>query len=176
MESMDLAQRVVKDNAHRQSRRMSNSSVFSRAYLQSLPEGQKEQFVQQLFFEMQEGVKAKAKIGQTNYFHKFSDFGNTLGLPSLYFLVRSKIFNLQSLSPNNFLSHFETQQKQIEKELEKSLKTSMMAREECLERLQTNHFPDCKVSYEERWVDAQTPYTPNQKTQVLEKGILIDWS
>lgn len=39
-----------------------------------------------------------------------------------------------------------------------------------------NKFPDCKVTYEETWVEDISRQNTGQITKTLKKGIIIDWS
>jgi hypothetical protein len=120
---------------------------------------------------MAPSVKTEARNGKLFYFHSFSNFGNSRGLPDLYYILRSKIFDLDTQHKGGIQY---TSQYHLIQQLEASIQTSVMTKEECLKHLESSHFPNCKVTYEEKWIETQT--ARNTITKILEKGILVDWS
>lgn len=141
--------------------------IFSKEYLQTLPDQQKEQFITQFVDEIRPALVLEAQNGNQLYFHSFSTYRNQSGMSNMYYDARKEIFNLENQPQRNHLAvGASIGMKQIRNSMR-------MSKEECLSRLE-KRFPGCKVVYEEKWIET----TQNQASilKTLEKGILIDWS
>jgi hypothetical protein len=113
-----------------------NQNVFTRAYLQGLPEDYKQQIISMQIKPFVDMVRGHALGGKTSLMVFESEYlgspfeSEYLGSPQQY----------PKLTREDFLAGF----KKI--------------------------FPDCDVSYQERW------HETSATTRVQQKGILIDWS
>jgi hypothetical protein len=111
---------------------MSNPLIFSRAYLQSIPEQRKQQAFSQIINQFHSSLVNIASTGKTSY------------------MVDESIWNIL-----------------LRQHINQPIPA--FTNEEIIAAIEKN-YPDCKVTYEENWVDTRI----NNRT--LKKGIMIDWS
>ena len=151
---------------------MSVPVVLTREYLQGLPEANRLKKIKE-----EEDRKAKTVTAIVEYFR-----GSVLDAASKektsYLVEGSKIEELRNINPNQFAINSTPEPNHcgmnnntnwFRQQLRQNIFTNKFTDEEVIAAFQAI-FPDCKVAYEEKWVET------GRYTQVLKTGIVIDWS
>jgi hypothetical protein len=140
---------------------MSEPVVLTREYLQGLPEANRLKKIKE-----EEDRKAKTVTAIVEYFR-----GSVLDAASKektsYLVEGSKIEELRNINPNQCLSNNNTDW--FRHQLRQTIFTNKFTDEDVVAAFQAI-FPDCKVTYEEQWVET------GRDTRVRKAGIVIDWS
>ena len=111
---------------------MSNPLIFSRAYLQCIPEQRKQQMFSQIINQFHSSLVNIAAAGKTSY------------------MVDESVWHILMRQQHN-------------------QPIPAFTNEELIAAIEKK-YPDCKVSYQETWVDVGI------SNRTLKKGIVIDWS
>ena len=128
--------------------------TFSRAFLQGVPDQRKQQCIDNFIKRFIRDLKQNAAEGKTSY--RVSLGNNYAGMkgdkapPSLY--AETKYY----YQPLNYHRGM-------------AIDEPVITNEDYISAFK-QRFPDCRITYEEKWVDASS------NTKHLTKGILIDWS
>jgi hypothetical protein len=127
-----------------------SSPVFSRTYLQSVPELCKQKVIENIINEFIQDLESAAAMGKTSYFYhehrQFRDIQTAF----------SKVSILHSAGKNSIWGN--GQQNAL-----------TVTNDDLISAFQQK-FPGCDITQQNEWVDT------NFNTRTLNKGILIDWS
>jgi hypothetical protein len=133
--------------------------MYSRQYLQGLPEAHRRQTIQndvfRLFQQMEQRVRAGALRGETRYLHDMLPWTQEREASQRQ---REKYDKQEELRQKQGYPPGPFREPVIE-----------ASSDELLAGLREK-FPDCTVSFQEDWVETR------QGVRELKKGILIDWS
>jgi hypothetical protein len=131
---------------------MSNqgSQVFSRTYLQSVPDLCKKKVIENIINEFIHELESAAALGKTSYFyHEHKQFRDIQ-------TAFSKVHLLNSAGKRSIWGNEQP--------------NALTVTNDDLIYAFQQKFPGCDISHQEEWVDT------NLNTRTLNKGILIDWS
>jgi len=141
---------------------MSVPVVLTREYLQGLPEANRQKKIKE-----EEDRKAKTVSSIVEYFRGSVIDDATKGKTS-YLIEGSKIEELRNLN-SNLCGMINNHTEWFRHNLQKNIFTNKFTDEDVVAAFQTI-FPDCKVTYEEQWIETA------RDMRVRKAGIVIDWS
>jgi hypothetical protein len=136
--------------------------MYSREFLQNIPDQRKQATIDQIVQSFIQSLQDIASSGKTSYFYEF---------PISCYQIRTHYITGQAVSPykrpNVAATIIPTWQYQHN--------YPVLSLEDVIEGLKKK-FPDCKVSYEETWIEDISQQTVGKITKTMKKGITIDWS
>ena len=136
---------------------------YSRDYLQNLPKQRKQETINQILGSFINDLQIVAGSGKLSYLYE---------IPASCHQVRTPYIPRQSIHTHARHQNVDTS---IPPTWQYQPNYPILNLDEVLEGIK-NKFPDCKVSYEETWIEDTSRQNAGQITKTLKKGILIDWS
>jgi len=144
-----------------------SSQIYSRQFLQGLPEMKRRQTIEndvhRMFQQILQPLQAAALKGETRYLHDMSSW-----------VAEKQQNDYQQMREQQILRQNEENMRMAKGIRGMVLPSKMQEQpeppsDELLTGLKEK-FPDCSVSFHEDWVETR------QGVKELKKGILIDWS
>jgi hypothetical protein len=139
------------------------TQIYSREYLQSIPEKRKQSTIDQIAESFIPELQNTASSGKTCYLYeiplschqKRETYIPGHAIPAIGIRTRADT----SIPPTWQFHHT----------------WPILSLNDVVEGLKKK-FPDCKVTYEENWIEDPSWQTTGKITKTLNKGIVIDWS
>jgi hypothetical protein len=143
-----------------------SSQIYSREYLQNIPKQRKLESINHIIHSFINDLQIVASSGKSSYLYE---------IPATSYQLRTPYIPGHAISVNTLKRHNQNMDTSIPPTWQFQPTYPILDLDEVLQGIK-NKFPDCKVSYEETWIEDTSRQTAGQITKTLKKGIVIDWS
>ena len=142
-----------------------NTRIYSREYIQAIPEKRKQATIDQITDSFINDLESRASSGESSYLYE---------IPPNCYVKRDPYIPGNAIPAVTPYKH---------RNIDRSIPPTwlyqpywpILTLEDVIEGLKKK-FPDCKVSYEETWIEDSSWQNRGTITKILKNGILIDWS
>lgn len=142
-----------------------STQIYSREYLQSIPEKRKQSTIDNIAASFINELQSIAGAGKSSYLYEIPPECHQIRIP----YVPGNAIPAQTMHKHRNVDN------SIPPTWQYQPTWPILTLEDVVQGLKKK-FPDCKVSYEETWIEDSSRQHMGTITKKLKKGIMIDWS